>query len=81
MRQARQARQSVQKRRRSFLFRTSSDSWHGVLCRNCGWSRRRRRRDPQQVFEEAEGHDCPGVETVAETEAREAAVQAGEATR
>lgn len=56
------------KKPRSFLFTTSSTGWHRVLCRNCGWKRRQRRRDPRVVFTLAETHDCEGVEAAAEME-------------
>jgi len=59
-----------EKRRRLFSFKTASDGRHSVTCLNCGWSRTLRRKDPQVVFDLSNAHECPGVETYAEAEAR-----------
>ena len=57
---------------RSFMFGSGNDGFADVLCRNCGWKVHRRARDHQKVFDLAEAHDCSGVETAEERDAREA---------
>jgi len=64
-------------RQRDFLFGSGTDGT-SVLCRWCGWKvNRRRASDPQKVFDLAETHDCSGVETAAERDARERAALEG----
>jgi hypothetical protein len=66
-------------RQRDFLFTGGTDG-ATVLCRWCGWQVNRPRSiDHQKVYDLAEMHDCAGVETAAERDARELAEPAGEA--
>ncbi len=60
---------------RSFLFSSSSDGTADVLCRWCGWQVHRRTANPQAVYDLAERHDCAGVETAADRDARKLAAE------